>query len=654
MSLSKTIILSFILVLGSFLSSTAQVAVNETEARTLITLLDYIAKDYDGAVDGGQIINDAEYEEISDFVQICITYHENLIPQVNNQSFTALSVNLQKLKQLIESKSTQELIETQTKKIKGSVLSLGLLKMIPDKWPVLKTGMMIYEQKCQSCHGENGGGDGILAAGLDPSPTDFLDAGTLKNLTPIQAYNVAKLGLTGTAMRSFSELSDADLWNVSFYILALGKKTDANDIKTLPKGIILDSVSQWTNLQLENALLNVPTKVTASQIRHYEPQVLLPLDFATQNLNTSLQAYLDGDKKGAQQLALIAYLEGIEMVEKTLKAIDNKLVIDIEKAMLAYRNALKGEDQMLVTSTNKVARDLVGNAQEVMRNKSYSFGFTFGAALSILLREALEALLIIVVILSVLRPLKIRKAIQFLHAGWIIAVITGIISWIFVDQLVKISGSSRELMEGVGSLIAVVILIYMGTWLHSKSEIQKWKEFIGEKINKLSESGNWWGLMFFSFIVVFREAFEVVLFLSALKLDVPEASGSPIGWAVLASAILVILFAVLIMHYSKRLPIKQIFKISAITMAVLAIVLVGKGFSALQEAGIIEMNLVSDWIRFEPLGIYPTTQTLGAQIFIILLVFALWMYSERTKKELVLNQESSLPTDESETLNRQY
>ena len=66
------------------------------------------------------------------------------------------------------------------------------------------------------------------------------------------------------------------------------------------------------------------------------------------------------------------------------------------------------------------------------------------------------------------------------------------------------------------------------------------------------------------------------------------------------------------------------------------------------------MNLVSDWIRFEPLGIYPTTQTLGAQIFIILLVFALWMYSERTKKELVLNQESSLPNDESETLNRQY
>lgn len=633
---SKIFIISLVLFLASPFFSTAQVAVNETEARTLITLLDYIAKDYDGAIENGKIINDAEYEEILDFTQICISYHANLIPQVNDPSFTALTANLKELKKLIESKSHQELIEKQTNEIKERILSFGLLKMTPDKWPVLKTGMMIYNEKCQSCHGENGGGDGILAEGLDPEPTDFLDKGTLKNLTPVQAYNVAKLGLTGTAMRSFSELSDADLWNVSFYILSLGQKSDAKSLKTLPQGIVLDSVSQWTNSQLQNALATINTKVTASQIRQYEPEILLPLDFAAQTLDASFQAYLNNDKKEAHQLALTAYLEGIEMVEKTLKAIDSKLVIDIEKAMLAYRNALKGEDLSLVESTNRIAGDLVEKAQEVMRNKSYSFGFTFGAALSILLREALEALLIIVVILSVLRPLKIKKAIRFLHAGWIVAVLAGVVSWVFVDQLVKISGSSRELMEGVGSLFAVIILLYMGTWLHSKSEIQKWKEFIEDKINKLSESGNWWGLMFFSFIVVFREAFEVVLFLSALKLDVPEGSGSPIGWAVLTSTILVILFAVLIMHYSKRLPIKQIFKISAVTMAVLAVVLVGKGFSALQEAGIIGMSLVSDWVRFEPLGIYPTIQTLGAQMFIILLVIGLWMYSERTKKEVVL------------------
>src|SRR5690606_14090749 len=173
-------------------------------------------------------------------------------------------------------------------------------------------------------------------------------------------------------------------------------------------------------------------------------------------------------------------------------AVDKSIVITIEKAMLAYRNALKGNDESLVRSTYSDVNELIIKAQGARDNNSYSFGFTFWAALSILLREALEALLIIIVILSILRPLKIKKAIKFLHFGWIAALVIGVISWLFVDQLVKISGSSREMMEGVGSLIAVFVLIYMGTWLHSKSEVKKWKEFIEVKINKISKSGNWW------------------------------------------------------------------------------------------------------------------------------------------------------------------
>ena len=450
----------------------------------------------------------------------------------------------------------------------------------------------------------------------------------------MQAYNVAKLGLEGTAMRSFNELSEAELWDVSFYIMSLSHPADQKKLSILPQGINLDSVSKWTDQQLQNGLAAARSQINISQIRHYEPERALPLEVASTNLNASLQAFLNNDKKTAQQLALSAYLEGVELVENTLKASDKSIVIEIEKAMLAYRNALKGNDAELAKSTHANASELIVKAQEILDSNSYSFGFTYWAALSILLREALEALLIIVVILSILRPLKIKKAIQFLHAGWIAALIVGVASWLFVDQLVKISGSSREMMEGVGSLIAVVVLVYMGTWLHSKSEIQKWKEFIEVKISQISQSGNWWGLMLFSFIVVFREAFEVVLFLSALKLDIPSSSGSPIGWAVLTSVIITVAFAVLMLQYSKRLPIKQIFRVSAITMVVLAVVLVGKGFAALQEAGVIGMNLLSDWVRFEALGIYPTIQSLGAQLLTLALTIGLWMYMERPKQSL--------------------
>lgn len=631
---SKPLLLFFILFLGSSFIAPAQTVVNEKEARTLITLLDYIAKDYDGAVENGKIINEAEFEEISEFTETCISYHENLIPQVNNQSFTDLKKGLENLKDLIQNKSDQILIDAQTKEIKNKILAMGLIKMSPDKWPSLKSGMMIYNEKCQSCHGAEGKGDGILAEGLDPEPTDFQDPGTLKHLSAVQAYNVAKLGLEGTAMRSFNELSETELWDVSFYIMSLSHPADQSRLNHLPAGITLDSVSKWTDQALQNNLTALGSQLEISQVRHYEPEHALPLTVASKNLDASLQAFLQNDKKAAQQLALSAYLEGVELVENTLKASDKSIVIEIEKAMLAYRTALKGDDEKLAKSTYARASELIEKAQEILDSNSYSFGFTYWAALSILLREALEALLIIVVILSILRPLKIKKAIQFLHAGWIAALVVGIASWLFVNQLVNISGSSREMMEGVGSLIAVVVLIYMGTWLHSKSEIKKWKEFIEVKINNISQSGNWWGLMLFSFIVVFREAFEVVLFLSALKLDIPNSTGSPIGWAVLTSVIVIIVFAVLILQYSKRLPIKQIFRVSAITMVILAIVLVGKGFAALQEAGIIGMNLLSDWVRFEPLGIYPTIQSVGAQLLTLALTIGIWMYMERPKQSL--------------------
>jgi high-affinity iron transporter len=627
------LLLSILFLVSPFIAP-AQTVVDEKEARTLVTLLDYIAKDYDGAIENGKIINQAEFEEISEFTQTCIAYHKNLIPQVNNPNFTALKTGLENLRGLIQNKSDQALIEAQTKDIKNKILAMGLIKMSPDKWPSLKSGMMIYNEKCQSCHGAEGKGDGILAVGLDPEPTDFQDPGTLKHLSAVQAYNVAKLGLEGTAMRSFNELSEAELWDVSFYIMSLSHLADHEKLRLLPAGVNLDSVSKWTDQQLQNSLATAGSQINISQIRHYEPERALPLEVASANLDASLQAFLNNDKKNAQALALSAYLEGVELVENTLKASDKSIVIEIEKTMLAYRNALKGNDVELAKSTYANASELIVKAQEILDSNSYSFGFTYWAALSILLREALEALLIIVVILSILRPLKIKKAIQFLHSGWIAALIVGVVSWLFVDQLVKISGSSREMMEGVGSLIAVVVLIYMGTWLHSKSEIKKWKEFIEVKINKISQSGNWWGLMLFSFIVVFREAFEVVLFLSALKLDIPSSSGSPIGWAVLTSVIIIVAFAILMLQYSKRLPIKQIFRVSAITMVVLAVVLVGKGFAALQEAGIIGMNLLSDWIRFEPLGIYPTMQSLGAQLLTLALTIGIWMYMERPKQSI--------------------
>lgn len=610
----------------------SQTSSNEDEIRTLVTLLDYVAKDYAGAVAGGKIINETEYQEITEFTQNCIILQDKLKAKVNKPAFSGLGDELASLLKLVQNKSNTESIASQSKQIKEQILAMGLMKLSPKNWPSLKSGMVIYNKNCVTCHGKTGAGDGVLAANLTPKPSNFQDDEVMNGLSPLQAYNIIKLGLDGTPMRSFNELSETELWDVSFYIMSL-RHTGATAVDNLPKVLGIDNVSRLTDKELNNYLTTQDLKISLAQVRNHQPKVMKPLELARFNLDASLEAYKNKDKNLSQNLALTAYLEGVELVEATLKATDPKIVISVERAMINYRAALKGDDLALVEQLNALAKQEVDKADALLSNKAYSYSFTYGAALSILLREALEALIIIIVVLSILKPLNIKKAITYIHIGWILALLVGAASWFFIDSLIQLSGSSRELMEGIGSIIAVVVLIYMGAWLHSKSEIKKWKEFVELKVSKVAQSGNWYLLMFFSFIVVFREAFEVVLFLATLKLDVPEEGSSAIGWAVVTAAVLVSISAILILKYSKRLPLKQIFKLSAYVMAVLTVVLTGKGFRALQEAGYFSETLLNTDIRLEALGIYPTIESLLAQLAVILLVFGLWKYSARKEQK---------------------
>ncbi|WP_069660025.1 cytochrome c/FTR1 family iron permease [Arcticibacter eurypsychrophilus] len=605
--------------------SFAQTESNENEIRTLVTLLDYVAKDYAGAVTNGKIINETEYLEITEFTKNCIILQNKIKQKVNKPAFSSLGNELRHLLKLVQNKASTESIAYLSRQIKEQILAMGLMKLSPKNWPSLKSGMVIYNKNCVSCHGTIGGGDGALAANLSPKPTNFQDNEAMSNLSPLQAYNIIKLGLDGTPMRSFNELSEAELWDVSFYLMSLrhkGTKTKKDFLKV--PGI--DRVSRLTDKELNTYLTKQNFKISLAQVRNHQPKVMKPLELAKFNLDASLQAYKDRDKILAQSLALTAYLEGVELVEAPIRATDSKLIISVERAMINYRAALKGDDLVLVGELNALAKQEVNKADALLRNKAYSYSFTYGAALSILLREALEALIIITVVLSVLKPLNIKKAINYIHLGWILALIVGAASWFFIESLIKLSGSNRELMEGVGSIIAVAVLIYMGAWLHSKSEVKKWKEFVEQKMKKVAESGNWYLLMFFSFIIVFREAFEVVLFLATLKLDVPDEGSSAIGWAVVTAAVLVSVSAILILRYSKRLPLRQLFKLSAYVVAVLTVVLTGKGFRALQEAAYFSETLLNDAFRFEALGIYPTFESLFAQLTILVVVVALWQF----------------------------
>src|SRR6185369_16895665 len=155
-------------------------------------------------------------------------------------------------------------------------------------------------------------------------------------------------------------------------------------------------------------------------------------------------------------------------VEPKLKSINPEFVIKLEESMGLVRLAMdqdKGYPQVL--GTIQSADQNINTADTLIEQAPASPWLTFTVAAAILLREGFEAVLIIIALLGVLRAAGSAEAARWVHGGWIAALFLGFITWIFSGWMMDMSGASRELMEGVTSLIAVVILLYMGFWLHS-------------------------------------------------------------------------------------------------------------------------------------------------------------------------------------------
>src|SRR5256885_3695020 len=158
----------------------------------------------------------------------------------------------------------------------------------------------------------------------------------------------------------------------------------------------------------------------------------------------------------------------------------------------------------------------------------------------------------------------------------------GGLTWAVATYFVSISGASREVTEGVSSLFAAVVLLSVGLWMHQKSTAGKWQAYLKEKLSAAMTRRSAWALFALSFIAVYREVFETVLFYSALAGD--GNNGALLGGLVGGVAVLAVL-AWFMLRTSARMPIGKFFSLSSILVAVLAVVLAGKGVAGLQEAG---------------------------------------------------------------------
>ncbi len=626
-------------------ASVAAGASAEKDARTLTNLLEYISRDYSEAVSNQEVINEFEYNEMKEFAERSHSLFQNLskssVGQQISPSDSLTIVNqFDSLEHAILNKSNQSAVATHTNNIKKFIINLGAFRMSPKEYPDIKEGKKIYQKKCAQCHGKRGKGNGPSASVLEPEPTNFVKD-SLNSISPFQAFNVIRLGIEGTSMRAFDELSDQEVWQTAFYLNAINyeRRYDKNNLQNLGKRVqgsyklkdLASNADKALIKELNGSNENKLKKIAA--LRLYRPDSDVDkssTNIAINKLDESLKLYKEDQQQQAKELALKAYLKGIEPIERELKASSPEMVNRLEKNMSDVRSAIRSKQTNEEVKRHiDQAKTSVIEARQMIAEEKFSFWSASFISGSILIREGLEAFLIIITILSVLRAAGAGQASTYIHAGWVTAVLIGIGSWFFTDWLISMSSTSRELMEGTGALIAVVILLYIGFWFHSKSEASQWKAFVENKIGKALNNKNLIGLAAISFIVVFREAFESVLFLSTLNLKVNDGDEAGIWIGALAAAVFVAGIAILILRYSKKVPIAKLFKYSAIVISVLAVIMAGNGIHEFQEAGYISITQFPFDFRIGVLGIYPSYEIIGAQIFTIATTIGLWFYSQR-------------------------
>ena len=617
-------------------------------ARSLVHILDYIAQDYAVAISDGQVINAVEYSEMLEFSRSASSLLDDLTTAGVLSSGDPLQRSMRRLRARIEEKTSPDVVAAEARALRDSVIAEADVQTSPLHWPSIAAGQAGYERLCTSCHGATGAGDGPLAANLDPNPTSFVQGERIASLSPFQAYNTIRLGVNGTAMPAFDKLTDQETWDLAFFVKSLNSARQQHGLNQ-QTAHILDTLMGVTSLQqvatlgdqaLAAALatqgIDRPERAVAIlRTSTPEPRTHRMLSIARSYLDQALTNYRDGNVSQARQQALAAYLEGVEPIEPSLSAHDATLTVVLEQRMMAVRSAIEADaEPEAVAAAVRRARASVADAARLLEQQDSSLWFSFFIAASILLREGLEAFLVILAILTVLRAAGQPAAARWVHGGWMLAVALGIAGWLFSDIVIRLGAAQREIMEGGIALLAVAVLLYVGFWLHSMTEIQKWKAFVETRVRRTLSSGSLIGLASIAFFAVFREAFESVLFLSALTLEQGTGHKTAVAGGAVTAIALVLILAAVLLRYSVRLPIRTLFRYSSFAMGVLCVILAGKGVHALQEAGVLPVTISPLPVRSDLAGLYPTFETLGAQAVLVLAILLIWYLPRRTSPRL--------------------
>jgi high-affinity iron transporter len=246
----------------------------------------------------------------------------------------------------------------------------------------------------------------------------------------------------------------------------------------------------------------------------------------------------------------------------------------------------------------------------------------FIQAAVILLREGLEAMLVIAALAGYLTKAGAGHRVQALYGGSLAAVAASIVAaWLFAALN---SGQHSDVLEGIIILVAAGLMLYVSGWLMVKQDPRGWQDYLAHKADNALAQDTVWAVAALAFLAVFREGAETVLFINALA----SAEG---GWSVglfaglaAATAGLVVLFY-FINLIAQKLPLRPLFIITSAFLFAMALKFIGEAVQEFQEQTMLPFTELKSAAWLRAIGLNPSVEALSLQLLVI--VFALATYS---------------------------
>ncbi|WP_315568335.1 FTR1 family protein [Haemophilus parahaemolyticus] len=357
-----------------------------------------------------------------------------------------------------------------------------------------------------------------------------------------------------------------------------------------------------------------------------------------QRIQQAIVLYQQGDAKKAMLSVQDTYFDVFENsgMENKIGSRDSNFKAELEGYFTRLVSLMKaGQGDKLQDQAVGLSQNLA-KAVEMLQGGEQSDWSMFLYSLLIILREGLEALLIVAAIVAYMVKNNHHDKLPIIRQSVYVALVASVVTAFIFQLIFENSGQNRELLEGFTMIIAVFMLFSMSYWLLSKVEAQNWKRYLEGKLSTALTAGSLFGLWLTSFLAVYREGAETVLFYYALIGDAKSAVSLAYLFAGFVSGAILLAICYFIMRYSVvKLPLKPFFMFTGSFMYVMAFVFAGKSVLELIEGKLFEPTLVAGVPEISWLGVYPYVETLVPQAILILAaIFAFFVMKYQSKKAM--------------------